>query len=165
MGIGLYTITIPATTNSAAYTEDAFIEIDNVSDRTITVKRIFASFNGNGPGVTVSSANTFRLRIYSCTTLGVGGSASFGGIIPIDQNVRPSSISNIYVKSGTTNYTEGTGNFVSWNLPSFNETDYYEYIATGYEEGFRVKSGYIFGIGASSSAASRPLNVFMEWEE
>ena len=103
-----------------------------------------------------------NLEVVNITTAGTGGTS--GTALNKDPEGR-SAGTTVTIKNGTTAYSVGTPGSNIYSEPTFNERGFYEWIPASEDEWIRSASAGMIAILVSESAASRVIEVEVEWEE
>ena len=153
--MGHYSVTVQATSNSVANTEDEFIELKAAASTSLFLKRVRISCATQGSDVDITA------RIMSLSGSSAAGSAS----TPVKKRqLAPAATSAAKVKATTTAMALGAG---ASTIDQFdlNGRAIFEWIPRGNEEFIESASGGYLAIGIKVSSASIVLDVTVEFEE
>lgn len=151
----LYGITVEATTNSSAGTEDVFVELSVPASHRIWVEKCRIT------PVAVNSDANVRVRLMRASSAGSGGIS--GGTAAERVSVRDSGCT-INIKDTTVAFTAGTLTDTLRRV-AFNASLMWQWFCRTMHDGFKIQASTFFVVLISASAASVPLKVVVEWEE
>ena len=153
-----YTISLQATSNATASTDDQLVEIKNAAGMSTLVKRVVVSFP-----ITVPVDQESQVRVVRNSAAGAGGSA----FVPLKRRQNaPSSAATVQIKNGTASFTTGA-NTDTVKRVAVNTRSVFEWIARDeydYIEAVPGTGGYI-AVVAQISTASQLVNCDVDWEE
>lgn len=157
-----HTVTVNATSNASANTEDTFVEL-SFTNVVVKIKAVRIRL-GDGQQ-TAGVDNNWRARLVRKTAAGTGGAA--GTAVRKQQAARASG-ATVTVKNGTTAFTTATlGDIIDAIIKNGRET--LEWIAKDEEDAIHVHptlaSGGMFAVLIRSAVASQVFQVTVEWEE
>jgi hypothetical protein len=153
--LGQYLAEVQATTNSSANTEDTFIELKAAASTSLLIKRVRVSVN------TAASDDVFTVRLLRNSAAGSGG----GAYTPLKKRqLAPASTVTCNVKQTTSAFSVGSNTDVPDRV-NVNGRAIWEWIPRGSEEFIETASAAYFAVGIACSAASKKVDVTVEWEE
>ena len=154
-----YSVTVNATSNSSANTEDTFVEL---SVGTLNVKRVRVRF---GDGTLAEADTQFRVRLVRKTAGGATGTA--GTAVRMHQMDRTSG-ATVTVKNGTAAFSTATlGDIVDTIV--CNHRAIFEWVARDDDDMIQTHitlgSGGMFAVLLQSATVSEKFQVTVNWEE
>ncbi|WP_411753322.1 hypothetical protein [Serratia sp. (in: enterobacteria)] len=152
-------VTVNATSNTTANTEDTFLELAAAANKLIKIKRIRIGF-GNGTQ-TAGVDNHFRVRIVRKSAAGATGVGS------TEVARDPTGVATATVateKNGTTAFSVGTVSDVIDQIAP-NGRMLYEFIARDEDDKIVSTAGGILGILIQSPVVSQTFQVTCDWQE
>jgi len=155
-----HTVTVNATSNSVADTEDTFVEL-SVAQPKIKLVRVRLGDGTAAAGVD----NDYRVRLVRKTAGGATGVA--GTEVRKQQSDRVSGVTST-IKNGTANFTTATlGDIIDAVVKNGRET--FEWIAKDEFDAIEVhptlSSGGMFAVLIQSAVVSQTFQVTVEWDE